>query len=215
MSIPSQLPSKSQLARLQSYTLLDEERLNNLCRLVVQLVAQGVPGDIVECGVGNGGSAAAMGLALGGATRHLWLYDSFEGMPKPSDQDGPAAAQWEGTVLANQAAVAEAFATAKLAMDNVTVTPGWFENTLETFGGDQIAMLHCDADWYSSVMITLETFYDRVPDGGCVVLDDFGYWEGCRTAFYDFCFKRGERPLLRSLGATQVYWIKGKASTRE
>jgi hypothetical protein len=33
--------------------------------------------------------------------------------------------------------------------------------------------------------------------GGVVILDDFGYWEGCREAFYDF----GRQAAVGPLGA--------------
>jgi O-methyltransferase len=79
---------------------------------------------------------------------------------------------------------------------------------------ERVALLHCDADWYDSVHIVLRTFYPLIPPGGCVILDDFGYWEGCREAFYDFCLQRGEKPLLERLEADQAYWIKGKTHNR-
>ncbi len=63
-------------------------------------------------------------------------------------------------------------------------------------------------------LLTLETFYPAMPPGGCVVLDDFGYWPGCREAFYDFCRRSGEKPLLERVGGTQAWWIKGLAANR-
>src|SRR5206468_12484893 len=53
-----------------------------------------------------------------------------------------------------------------------------------------VSILHIDADWYDSVLLALNTFYDRVAEGGIVVLDDFGHKEGCREAFYDFISQR-------------------------
>jgi O-methyltransferase len=63
-------------------------------------------------------------------------------------------------------------------------------------------------------MLVLETFYPLIPDGGVVILDDFGHWEGCRVAFYDFCKKFDEHPLLERVDYTQAYWIKGKKHSR-
>ncbi len=45
------------------YTMLSTTRLINLYDLVQEANALGLPGDIVECGVWNGGSAAIMGVA--------------------------------------------------------------------------------------------------------------------------------------------------------
>lgn len=48
-----------------------------------------------------------------------------------------------------------------------------------------IAVLHVDADYYQSVLLTLETFYDRVAEGGVVILDDFGSFTGARKVGVD------------------------------
>ena len=63
-----------------------------------------VPGDIVECGVWKGGVSAFMAVAqleaegrgqAPGQRKH-WLYDTFEGMSRPSDKDGwILAQQWD------------------------------------------------------------------------------------------------------------------------
>ena len=49
-----------------------------------------------------------------------------------------------------------------------------------------IAILHIDADWYVSVKIVLETLYDKVVEGGFVVLDDYWRWTGCREAVRNY-----------------------------
>ena len=47
-------------------------------------------------------------------------------------------------------------------------------------------LLHIDADWYASVKIVLENLYDKVVEGGFVVLDDYWRWPGCREAVTDY-----------------------------
>jgi O-methyltransferase len=48
-----------------------------------------------------------------------------------------------------------------------------------------------------------------------VILDDFGFWEGCREAFYDFCHQRQEKPLIERVESDQAFWIKGRNHNRE
>jgi hypothetical protein len=77
-----------------------------------------------------------------------------------------------------------------------------------------VALLYIDCDWYDSVMVSLNTFYDRVPVGGVIALDDFGYWEGARRALGEFIKQRDlEMPLLERYGPSIVWWIKGKEHT--
>jgi len=49
-----------------------------------------IPGDIVECGVWKGGRLMIVAytlLAHGETGRHLWLYDTYAGMPEPGAAD--------------------------------------------------------------------------------------------------------------------------------
>jgi len=65
----------------------------------LELVLEGnVPGCFVECGVWKGGSSAIMALAIRNARqeRHLHLFDSFEGLPEPTEKDGEYAAVYSG-----------------------------------------------------------------------------------------------------------------------
>src|SRR5436190_9978729 len=84
-------------------TMTGATRLLALVDAVRHLVARGVPGAFAECGVWRGGSVLAMALTLCDAadeSRELWLYDTFEGMTRPtvadvSAVDGPALQTWE------------------------------------------------------------------------------------------------------------------------
>ena len=95
------------------------------------------------------------------------------------------------------------------------IRKGWFENTFKMPLPEKIAFLHIDADWYASVTLALDTFYDRVEDGGIIVLDDFGHWEGCRESYYDFVQKKNIKPLLERFGHTIAFWIKGRTHNRD
>lgn len=192
---------------LQPYTLCSRSRLENLARLSHQLNQQNIVGDFVECGTYKGGSAALLSKFLI-PERQLWLYDSFQGMPSTSAKDGENAAEWVGKCVADVSDLQEVLGCVYAPLERCHIKPGWFTETFQQPLPEQVALLHCDADWYESVLLVLETFYDQIPKGGCIVLDDFGYWQGCREAFYDFCYQRGEKPLLERVGSTQAYWIK-------
>ena len=89
------------LERVRPYTLTSPERIFSCLRSAEYLVGNGIPGDFVECGVWKGGIMMALALTLmklGDRERHLYLYDTFEGMAPPTDADvdfrgTPAAAQ--------------------------------------------------------------------------------------------------------------------------
>jgi O-methyltransferase len=72
------------------FTMTSTERLYSLFNAVHFVVAAGVLGDFVECGVWKGGSVMMMGLilkSLGLLDRHIYLFDTFEGMTVPTAED--------------------------------------------------------------------------------------------------------------------------------
>ena len=78
------------VARVDPFTMTSLERRASLLGAVDHIVKHRIAGDIVECGVWRGGSMMAVALALmarGDTSRHLYLYDTFEGMSEPTEAD--------------------------------------------------------------------------------------------------------------------------------
>jgi O-methyltransferase len=185
--------------RVQPYTLVSREKLAVLCRLITALDRDQVPGAIVECGTFKGGAAAVMASRANGR-RDLYLFDSFEGLPPPGVEDGALARQQfqPGWCASTEDDVRQAFAAADASTAALHIIKGWFADTFPRTQLPPIALLHIDADWYDSVRLCLETWYDRITPGGYVVLDDYGRWEGCTRAADEFLRKRGLPPLERT-----------------
>ena len=203
------------LARLEGYTMSGARILEKQYRLGHDVAARQIPGDLVECGVCDGGSAAALAWGLGPGDRRVWLYDSFAGLPPTIELDGQFATGYVGACVGSEAKVREALATADVPDASTVVRRCWFQDTFLQPLPEVVCLLHLDCDWYESVMLSLNTFYDRVSDGGVILLDDFGHWEGCREAFYDFVQARGIKPLLERFGHTQAFWVKQRTHNRD
>jgi O-methyltransferase len=197
-----------------TFTMVKSKNLVNLYELVQKANSMSLDGDIVECGVWNGGSAALMAFALKNETsnsRRLWLFDSFAGLPPPGPRDGTTENKYyfDGMNKGSVQQVEKAFQKLSLPMDGVKIFPGWFETTLTKAEIDRVAILHIDADWYSSVMSVLQAFYEKVVPGGFIVLDDYGYWEGCTRAFEDFVSQNKiEGIKLKQVDSTGAYFQK-------
>jgi O-methyltransferase len=175
------------------YTMVTNKNLITLYELVRQMNQCGLPGDIVECGVWNGGSAAIMGLSnklhpLKEGNRHMWLFDSFEGVPRATDKDGTLerARHFEGWNKGNITRVRGIFKKLNISLENIKIVPGWFNVTLPRAEVKEIAILHIDADWYESVKLVLDVLYNRVVPGGFIILNDYNTWKGCNLAVEEF-----------------------------
>jgi O-methyltransferase len=195
------------------YTMVGLKRLKNLERLTRELDVLQLTGDVVECGACNGGSAAIMAriACYSPMGRHVWLLDSFAGLPPAGEKDGPSAADYTGLCCGSLDAVHEVLRLVGVPEAAVTAVPGWFQDTLPTLNVPRIALLHIDADWHDSVLLCLDHLYDRVVPGGFVVFDDYGYWEGCRMAWNEFRIRRGLNVELIDVDGIGAYFAKPQA----
>jgi O-methyltransferase len=108
--------------------------------------------------------------------------------------------------------VRDNFAAYGLLKDNVTFLEGWFCDTLHDAPTDQLALLRMDGDLYSSTMDILVALYDKVAEGGVIIVDDYKLIPSCKQAVDDFFAARGETaPKVTDIDWTGVYWIKQSA----
>lgn len=200
---------------LQPCTLLDPLRLSMLYGLACE--SKMVKGDIVECGVYNGGSAAILARAiLDCQDRKLWLYDTFKGLPSPDlPKDGSLAEEYAGEFQGSIDMVAQVLRRTGFPLERTILRKGAFRDTFKEPLPKAVALLHIDADWHKSVLGALQTFYPLIQEGGIIILDDFGHWEGAREAFYDFCAERDVKPLIERAGYTHAFWRKGQIHNRD
>jgi hypothetical protein len=184
--------------RIKPLTMCSYARLLALHRAVIYIEKNDIPGDIVECGVAHGGSAAMMALSMSKPLRRVWMFDTFEGLPAPSeaDPDHHIGLLYTGAFRASVEEVQSSFQ--KLGIDGVaTIVSGLFQDTLPLWEPQPIALLHVDGDWYESVSATLNNLYDHVSRGGIIQLDDYGHWAGARRAVDEFMKSRGIAQPLR------------------
>lgn len=169
-------------------TLVGPERLHNLYVLAKRIEKENIPGDVIECGVCNGGTAAVLArfATRSRLNRTIWLLDSFQGMPVTTPEDGEAAKAHIGKEVGDIGRVKCVLERVGANMSRVRILPGWFEDTFPFVTAPRIALLNIDADWYESVKLCLDTLYDRVVTGGFVSFDDYGHWPGCRKAVDEF-----------------------------
>jgi len=223
LGLPSPARARA-LFHAKSYTMTSRKRCMSLWNLSQAAVDQNIPGDFVECGVWRGGSALIMGLMLQRSTqpRFLRLFDSFEGLPQPTVEDGTRAADYsggqkDGKLVSVAQCVASLADVKRNLFDVVGIDParvkfeiGWFQNTVPVVAPqmDPIAVLRLDGDWYASTQICLDHLYPHVSPGGVVILDDYWCWEGCKKATDEYRAKHSITAPLVKVDDECCYWIK-------
>ncbi len=169
-------------------TMVGPARIESLSRLAQRIDDEEIPGDVVECGVYKGGSAAILARSATHSRipRTVWLFDAFEGMPPATPADGPEAKSWVGNLVSSPEKVRRLLRRAGADLSRVRIVPGLFQQTFTSARIPQIALLNIDADWHESVKLCLETFYNAVVARGFISIDDYGDWPGCRLAVDEF-----------------------------
>jgi|AntDeeMinimDraft_4_1070355.scaffolds.fasta_scaffold00008_147 hypothetical protein len=129
-----------------------------------------VEGSIVECGCYKGGSTANLSLVAGLCNRELAVFDSFEGMPDPDDEDAEhllVASERVHTYEADSWS-----ATLEEAKSNVeqygdpsicTFYPGYFDETIPTYD-DPVALIFLDVGLRSSAETAIEGLWPLLGD---------------------------------------------------
>jgi len=206
------------------YSLVGAGGLAQTYDLAKEVVNKNIEGSLVECGVAGGGCAALMALVANDnnvRSRELWLFDSFEGLPNPTNKDflnecSKIAGEFirpleKGSCLGTYEEVQKLlFSKFRIDPKNVVMVRGWFQDTLPQYKGkiNKISLLRIDADWYESTKCCLDNFYDNVVGGGFVVIDDYETCFGAKRALNEFLQERKLAVTLSPDGRGGCYFIK-------
>jgi O-methyltransferase len=196
------------------YTMLSWRELSSLYDAAYCLEHERIPGNIVECGVCNGGSSGVLATVVEPSrAREVWMFDSWEGLPEPTESDVSCLGEKgeKGICLGSEQKVRELFfRKLHLSARGKHFVKGWFQDSIpgkKTEIG-KIALLHLDGDWYESVKYCLDELYDQVVPGGFVFIDDYGYWEGARKAVDEFLASRNIDATFQKVDTTAAYFRK-------
>jgi O-methyltransferase len=195
-------------------TMVGMLRLNNIQECVERVIADDVPGDLIETGVWRGGASILMRAVLrahGVSDRKVFAADSFEGLPEPSVEDYPVDARSrlyrENFLASSLDEVKRNFERYGLLDNQVEFVQGWFNETLPGLRDRQWSVLRLDGDMYESTMVALESLYPSLSPGGFLIVDDF-HLDTCKKAVEDFRAGNDITEEIERIDWAGVYWRK-------
>ena len=200
----------------EAETMIGMQRLTSLQNSVETVLAEDVPGDLIECGVWRGGACILMRAVLatyGDTTRNVWLADSFEGVPRSDPANykadkGIRADFAAGILGVSEAEVRANFERYGLLDEQVRFLPGWFKDTLQDAPIDRISVLRLDGDLYESTIQALDALYPRLSPGGFCIVDDYHAVKACAQAVTDYRAAHGISAEIVDIDGTGVLWRK-------
>lgn len=207
---------------------VSRERFLALYQSILYISKNNIHGDFVECGVFRGGSSMLMSYCLNYDQKlhkkRLWMYDTFEGMTKPSRYDVNILSQKANSFLNYKKkiknkkdiwayspldTVKKNIEKTKLKKSQYCFVKGAVEQTLKINKPDKISLLRLDTDFYSSTKSELEHLYERVSSNGIILIDDYGHWKGCKKAVDNF-FKYKKNIYFHHIDYSAILIIKIK-----
>jgi O-methyltransferase len=192
-------------------TMVGTKRLDNVQHCVERVLADGVPGDLIETGVWRGGVIILMRAildAFGDHDRVVFAADSFRGLPEPADvypADAKSRLHQAEPLAVSRADVEQNISLYGLLDDNVQFLEGWFKDTLPTLAGRKWSVARLDGDMYGSTMDALTNLYPNLSPGGFLIVDDYTF-EPCKQAVSDYRDAHAIREPIEMIDWLGAFW---------
>lgn len=171
--------------------LLSFQEMYNLAYLVSNLSR--IDGELAEAGVYAGASAKLINL-IKPKSKKLFLFDTFEGLPKKSAADQDIDALEEGEYNCSYDSVRR-----YINDGSVRLHKGMFpKDTGKHIKDTKFCFVHPDMDLYESTRDALNFFSSRMTKQGIILCHDYPTIKGVKKAVEDFCAKSGKVPIRLS-----------------
>lgn len=173
------------------YTVLSLPALYNYYSALKYSERAGLRGSVIECGVFFGGSVMFAGRLLREmqSTRPLVAMDTFYGFVR---NDPERDVNYAGTEVCKPNRTSNDFYDlARANMEDagylhLEIVKGDVAETVPALPVENIAVLRLDTDTYDTTKLELECLYKKVAPGGVVIIDDYGFNQGCARAVNEF-----------------------------
>jgi hypothetical protein len=133
-------------------------------------------GVVVECGCWKGGTTANLSLVCEIVGRELYVYDSYEGLPEPQENDRVAENVFSKGFLPGIFGGTLDEVTGNVrrygAIDVCHFKKGWFEESLPRHEGD-IVFAYMDVDFCASLHDCLVNLWPHLVERGYIFIDDY------------------------------------------
>lgn len=154
-------------------------------------------GDICEFGVAQGATSALIANEIRDTNKQLWLFDSFEGLPAPTEKDELIddifglgdIRNYEGQMAFPSEVVQGKLSEIGYPRDRTNIVAGFVDDAFLSQSGlpAKICFAYVDFDFYAPILSALRFLRDRMAVGTHVLVDDYNFFSsGAKTAVDEF-----------------------------
>jgi len=158
-----------------------------------------LPGEVCEFGIAQGATSALMANEIRETSKKLYLFDSFQGLGKPSEKDVlindifnlGSIEKYQGIMAEPAEKVLARLRAIDFDLRRVRLVPGFIEETIQSTGlPEAVSFAYLDLDFYDPTRLALGYLATHLSVGGTVIVDDYGFFStGAKTAVDEFMEK--------------------------
>jgi len=162
-----------------------------------------IEGDVCEFGVAQGATSTLLANEIMQTEKDLWLFDSFQGLPKPTEKDQliddiyglGTMEKYEGTMCHRVDEVKTRLKAIGFAEKRTHFVEGFIEETIKREPlPHKVCFAYVDFDFYEPIVTALDFLHNCLSVGGTVIIDDYGFFSsGAKAAVDEFMVKMGPR----------------------
>jgi len=157
-------------------------------------------GDFCEFGTANGATAALIANEIVDTKKKLWLYDSFEGLSRPTQEDElindifelKEIQKYEGSMSYSKDEVLSRLKDLDFPVSRVKIVKGFIEKTSKKKSNfpEKVAFAYIDFDLYQPIKTALEVIRGKMVKNGVIIIDDYDFFSsGVKKAVDEFVKK--------------------------
>lgn len=157
-----------------------------------------IPGDVCEFGVAQGETSALIANEITQfGNKCLHLFDSFEGLPKPSAKDQlkddifslGSMDVYTGTMSCPEEMVRTRLEAIAFPKTRYAIHKGFIEKSINDTKSlpKEVCFAYVDFDFYEPIKIALNFLHGVSPSGAIIIVDDYDFFStGVKTAVDEF-----------------------------
>jgi len=169
-------------------------QIKHILKNLREVLEADIPGDVVELGCNFGTTSVFIRRMLDhyNSDKIFHVYDSWEGLPQKSEEDGNTGNFRKGSCKVTISHFHFAFNHEKLKLP--VIHSGWFSDIPAEEYPDNICFAFFDGDFYSSIIDSFTKVYPKLVKGARVLIDDYEHPKlpGCPKACQDYLSDKPE-----------------------
>ena len=168
-----------------------------------------IDGDVCEFGVAQGKTSKLIAYFIKETSKNLYLFDSFQGLPKPSEKDKLKndifnlgnIKRYEGKMSHSENKVINELRSINFNNENIIINKGFFSEVSKNNMRlpKKVSFAFLDFDFYQPTLDGLNFLNNVLSTGGIIIVDDYDFFSTGAKISVDEWFKLNSKSYIKKI----------------